>query len=111
MMEVKKSELLTEVTQKMDTLSPSLRSSSTISTSSSSSPLSVGKGGISAPISGEGGTSVVERCVSAALSTGVDCVLAEEYASKTNDDKARQEPKMVPHHEIEQLYFKFQLPS
>lgn len=88
--QVRKSHQLEEVAALMDELAPSVRSASRGGSAaaekggspgnSSSSGGDVDSSGSSAASAGENET-VIGRCAAAALSTGVDCVLDEEFSA------------------------------
>ncbi|CAM9464569.1 unnamed protein product [Discosporangium mesarthrocarpum] len=136
-MEVRKADLLAKAQLRMDSLSPALNTTPA-STEGASSPESASEASPSVPCSmssgppsasptvslasttargqrdcvatgGEGST-LMGRCVRAALSTGVDCVLAEEYASSREVGREKG-LEAVPREELERLYMEFQVPE
>ncbi|CAN0030790.1 unnamed protein product [Ectocarpus sp. 12 AP-2014] len=80
-MEVKKSHQLEEVSALMDDLAPSLREASRGVAQAGGAGNSSRSGDDSGAGSAVEGETVVGRCTAAALSTGVDCVLDEEFSA------------------------------
>ncbi|CAB1114084.1 unnamed protein product [Ectocarpus sp. CCAP 1310/34] len=109
-MEVKKSHQLGEVAALMDDLAPSLREASRGVAQAGGAGNSSRSGGGSGAGSAVEGETVVGRCTAAALSTGVDCVLAEEFAASRDAARVTGFGR-VPHDEVKKLYSGFRLPA
>ncbi|CBJ30884.1 conserved unknown protein [Ectocarpus siliculosus] len=109
-MEVKKSHQLGEVAALMDDLAPSLREASRGVAQAGGAGNSSRSGDGSGAGSAVEGETVVGRCTAAALSTGVDCVLDEEFSASRNAARVTGFGR-VPHDELKKLYSGFRLPA
>lgn len=109
-MEVRKFHQLEEASASMDDLAPSLRSAST--GGSSGEETDADNSGGDGPASGEAvkDATVVGRCTAAALGTGVDCVLAEEFSASREPARTRGFAQ-VPDGELKRLFSGFKLPN
>ncbi|CAM9525490.1 unnamed protein product [Ascophyllum nodosum] len=102
-MEVRKAHQLAESSNLMNELAPSLKAS----TKGVASEGAMGDKYIDRSRSGE---SVVGQCTAAALATGVNCVLDEEFSSSREAGRVTGFSQ-VSHEEIKRLYVNFRLPE
>ncbi|CAM9272888.1 unnamed protein product [Scytosiphon promiscuus] len=118
-MEVRKSHQLEEVAALMDELAPSLQTHAREreadgAAEETASPELEGRSERTViegnSRGGQDFAPVVARCTAAALGTGVDCVLDEEFSASRQPGRVAGFPP-IPPNEMKRLYTEFQLPS